>query len=462
MEGKKSQKSFFSKVKDRMSSAPATSSSSTARSDSKVSAPTSIPSSSPSVPLSSDPIPKKFIPKTSDQFSDFGHDDSASVDEGTTPGETNLSQENYKFPILKNDATLRDIGDRMRAIHHEVQSVEEAKLREYTKTELPQIKSAIKTLQKEIEMLKSRALIEKDEGPGHLESLSAEITKSESRIVDLQSRMHFPFANFVMGSEGLSGACSDLWVENISGRLEINVLHTSGGTPDSPAPSKLSLRFHGPNGVQDGSGLTIKLRVTDFKLRSEGSTIPSLSFQELKWDVVVRISAVLTYLLKRYEQTSRMGHWVCPSSDFHLEVVTITAPISLDSRLVSALLKPQLMKIVSLLLPSLPSPRPRSSLCCPRSSAMSSLPLADHKPSARFKVPPSLPLLALTWPGNFSLIGTKMDLMARKMVFSREVCQLVSCSATQLAVFRFMQKSVNTPSRIKTLDDLIAYILKYR
>lgn len=55
-----------------------------------------------------------------------------------------------------------------------------------------------------------------------------------------------------------------------------------------------------------------------------------------------------------------------------------------------------------------------------------------------------------------------MDLMARKMVFSREVCRLVSSSPTQLAVFRFMQKSVNTPSRIKTIDDLIAYILKYR
>jgi hypothetical protein len=79
-------------------------------------------------------------------------------------------------------------------------------------------------------------------------------------------------------------------------------------------------------------------------------------------------------------------------------------------------------------------------------------------------LPPSLPrpLALLTDPGNFSLIGTKMDLMARKMVYSREVCQLVSCSPTQLAVFRFMQKSVNTPSRIKTLDDLIAYILKYR
>jgi hypothetical protein len=99
---------------------------------------------------------------------------------------------------------------------------------------------------------------------------------------------------------------------------------------------------------------------------------------------------------------------------------------------------------------------------------MSSLPLADCKLNVPFKVPPSLPpslrrpLALLTDPGNFSLIGTKMDLMARKMVYSREVCQLVSCSPTQLAVFRFMQKSVNTPSRIKTLDDLIAYILKYR
>jgi hypothetical protein len=102
---------------------------------------------------------------------------------------------------------------------------------------------------------------------------------------------------------------------------------------------------------------------------------------------------------------------------------------------------------------------------------MSSLPLADCKLNVPFKVPPSRPPSLppsvalsplLTDPGNFSLIGTKMDLMARKMVYSREVCQLVSCSPTQLAVFRFMQKSVNTPSRIKTLDDLIAYILKYR
>jgi hypothetical protein len=281
-------------------------------------------------------------------------EDTASVEDYGDEG--SFSQENYKYPILKSDSTLREIGDRMRAIHHEVQSIEEAKLKEYTKVTLPEIRNSIKSLQKEIEMLKTRALREKDEGPAHLETLSAEITKNESKIIDLQSRMHFPFANFVMGSDGLYGSCSDLWVENISGRLEINVIHSSSAfsasafpstsSPPTPSPSKLSLRFYGPNGSQDG-GLTIKLKVTDFKLKSEVSTIPSVSFQELKWDVVVRISAVLTYVLKRYERTSRMGHWVCPSSDFELEVVTITAPISLDSRLVSALLKPQIMKIVS-------------------------------------------------------------------------------------------------------------------
>ena len=48
------------------------------------------------------------------------------------------------------------------------------------------------------------------------------------------------------------------------------------------------------------------------------------------------------------------------------------------------------------------------------------------------------------------------------MVFSDEVCQLVSCTPIQLAIFRFMQKSVNTPSRLKTMDDVIDYIRKYR
>lgn len=54
-----------------------------------------------------------------------------------------------------------------------------------------------------------------------------------------------------------------------------------------------------------------------------------------------------------------------------------------------------------------------------------------------------------------------MDLLSRKMVFSDEVCQLVSCTPIQLAVFRFMQKSVNTPSRLKTMDDVIDYIRKF-
>lgn len=55
-----------------------------------------------------------------------------------------------------------------------------------------------------------------------------------------------------------------------------------------------------------------------------------------------------------------------------------------------------------------------------------------------------------------------MDLLSRKMVFSEEVCKLVSCTPVQLAIFRFMQKSVNTPSRLKTMDDIIDYIRKFR
>lgn len=55
-----------------------------------------------------------------------------------------------------------------------------------------------------------------------------------------------------------------------------------------------------------------------------------------------------------------------------------------------------------------------------------------------------------------------MDLLSRKMVFSEEVCRLVSCTPIQLAIFRFMQKSVNTPFRLKTMDDIIEYIRNYR
>lgn len=151
-----------------------------------------------------------------------------------------------------------------------------------------------------------------------------------------------------MGNDGLYASCSDLWVENISGRLEIGVLHsaTRSSATNTPPPSKLSLNFLSPNGPSEG-GLTIKLRVTDFKLKSETSTIPSMSLNELKLDIVVKIRAAVTYLVSEWEKTGRMGQWICPPNDFNLEVVTFLAPITLDRRLIAALLKPQLMKIVS-------------------------------------------------------------------------------------------------------------------
>ncbi len=58
--------------------------------------------------------------------------------------------------------------------------------------------------------------------------------------------------------------------------------------------------------------------------------------------------------------------------------------------------------------------------------------------------------------------GTKLSVLSQKLHMPGELGALLNCTAEELAVFRFMQKSVDTPLRIKSLSNMVNYIKKYR
>jgi hypothetical protein len=60
------------------------------------------------------------------------------------------------------------------------------------------------------------------------------------------------------------------------------------------------------------------------------------------------------------------------------------------------------------------------------------------------------------------MAGTKLALLSQRLHKQGDLARLLDCSPEQLAVFRFMQKSIDNPTRLKSLSDVIKYIRKYR
>lgn len=64
--------------------------------------------------------------------------------------------------------------------------------------------------------------------------------------------------------------------------------------------------------------------------------------------------------------------------------------------------------------------------------------------------------------GDFSLTGTRLSLLSQRVHKPGELAQHLGCASEMLSVFRFVQKSMDTPTRIKSLSDMIRYVKLYR
>lgn len=232
----------------------------------------------------------------------------------------------------------------MKIIHRNIERNEDIRNRQTLAVDIPRQKNEIHNIQDSIEQLRMRINIEREEGVEHVERLASEITHREHKINEIMQRMHFPSAPYVMGSDGLYVGFNDIWVETISGKLQFEIIqptHTHApGT--EPQPSKLRAAFLG----NDGGGLTIKLKVTDFRLKSEVSTIPSVTLRELRLDIVAKIDIILTYVLDDWKKDQTMGHWDALPRDFKFELLTFRSPLAISNSILVALIKPQVMKFV--------------------------------------------------------------------------------------------------------------------
>jgi hypothetical protein len=64
--------------------------------------------------------------------------------------------------------------------------------------------------------------------------------------------------------------------------------------------------------------------------------------------------------------------------------------------------------------------------------------------------------------GVFSLKGVSLNLLSQKLHEPGELRELLQCDMEQAMVFRYMQKSLNTPIRLKRLSDVIRYMTRFR
>jgi hypothetical protein len=283
------------------------------------------------------------------------------------------------YPILKNDLSLRRIGESMKAIQKDIDVMESKRQTQEIKTNTPKFKQEIKDIKEIIVKLKRRIEIETNEGVAHIQNLSSEILTHSAKIDQIKQNMYFPFSSFRHGSDGVYLSYNDIWLEKICGCLLVDCIPSKSIRGCLTEKAKFVMVLTGDNYnmiekasygyihkdiKQEDSGMTIRLLLEDFNLKYESSKLPSLSLKELLLELTIKVTANMSYESSTENKSSSskksngannkqmlIGKWICDADNFHVEVLSFKGPFSLGQGTMStlvSLITPQIRETVCL------------------------------------------------------------------------------------------------------------------
>jgi hypothetical protein len=72
------------------------------------------------------------------------------------------------------------------------------------------------------------------------------------------------------------------------------------------------------------------------------------------------------------------------------------------------------------------------------------------------------PSCLMSMRGSFLLAGTRITVLQDKLYVNKEMQRETGFNSVQMQVFRCVQKSMNMSKKMKSMDDVIKYMAKYR
>lgn len=130
--------------------------------------------------------------------------------------------------IVISDPLLESIGEQLQDLEDEVVLLEETKWQDWRKNDAPAMKQLIENLEEKIESYRSRLSKEKTRGGEHISLMEEKIQEKLLLRDETKLMYHFPQSKTSFGQDGLYMAFDDLWIENISGKFEIEISPSMG------------------------------------------------------------------------------------------------------------------------------------------------------------------------------------------------------------------------------------------
>ena len=334
-----------------------------------------------------------------------------------TPVKTGVAN-NYNSVIRCPE--LSAIGKQMKLLEASCRKQQEAKREEWKTSIAPGYKAQVKELEKRIDTLKKRLVVEAGMGIGveHLSVLEEELKTHTQVYENFKRQLYFPNSTIALGENGVYFALDDFFLEHASGQFILDLV------PGRQHP-QIILLLTG-TAVGDESGVSIRLKVGKFKLKGDkGKGVPSLSFDTIKVTTVLRVTAMLSFDMNRRK-------WLCDSDNFSIDMLYFRGPFGIRQSLVASVLSLTTPLIRNAILDALP---PELGV------------FVSHLPSP------------LSVRGEFTITGTELNNFTTRLNKSPEMCSLVGYSPNQMLVFMAIQKSIDRPSgdMIKTMEDLLNY-----
>jgi hypothetical protein len=350
------------------------------------------------------------------------------------------------------DKKVKELGKQIRQLEKECEAAYEVEKSDWKKNALPRMSEQVALLEASVAELRKRVEDEVDvAGVPHVVMLEKELQAHVEVLEDMKKKMYFPFSPFSAGSGGVYCAFDDIWLETMTGQMQVEL------SPHREKPY-ISLILSGEeSGSGDGGGdadagqaaadttaasemkkeqkkgMDVRFKIENFKSSGDaGKHVPKTTLSEVKVTITVVVSCLLTF-------DSEKNEWKAEGED-HLKIklITFRGPFGFRKSMVNGILQLAAPKILAKVLEVLPPELGQFIMSMPSPFEATS---------------------------QFGVHGTPLHLLTEEMAGLEDVCAACEASPLQLAMFLAMQRYTmerGSYHELKSVEDVIKYIKKYR
>lgn len=326
---------------------------------------------------------------------------------------------------IKNNQNLLNLGKQIFSIEMTCKKDEENSIKKWNREQKPLLMKEIKEY--EIECKRLKALIDKeiDKGLDHISSYETELNDKEHLMEAVKRKYHLPRSDIVLGNGGVYVGLDDLWIENISGLFQFEMIPYSRNNSNSKYNEFPCIKIVLSGSDPVNSGVSIRLKVQGFKIAGDkGKRIPQITMEEIKVTMVVNVVIIAHY------NTSKNKWEISSSENFKIQILSFKGPFGISRNFVRT--------ILSLVIPMI------------RRAILDSLPKELGQLIKTLQQPFCI-------NGDFDIIGIELHFLENPLEKNTDVCTMCGYTPQQMDMFQWMQKSIGKNRRICNLNDIIVY-----